>query len=63
MRDHEPVLLVACGALAREVLALIKANDWTQMDLQYICWTYHNEPDEITPSVKAAIEKYQYEYS
>ena len=57
------VLLIACGALAREILALIKANIWTHMDLQCLPAIYHNEPNKITPSVKATIEKYQPEYT
>lgn len=28
------VLLLACGALAREILALIEANQWAHLDLQ-----------------------------
>ena len=51
------VLLIACGALAREILALMKTNDWQHMDLQCLPAVYHNTPDKITPSVKACIEK------
>ena len=63
MREHGRVLLIACGALAREILAVIKANGWTHMDLQCLPAIYHNEPDKITPSVKATVEKYQSKYS
>ena len=34
LRNQGRVLLIACGALAREILALMKANDWQHMDLQ-----------------------------
>ena len=63
LRNYGRVLLIACGALAREILALINANGWTHMDLQCLPAIYHNEPGKITPSVKAAIEKYQPEYA
>ena len=53
------VLLIACGALAREILALMKANGWQHMDLQCLPAVYHNTPDKITPAVKACIEKYR----
>ena len=33
LRDNGRVLLIACGALAREILALINANGWTHIDL------------------------------
>jgi hypothetical protein len=57
------VLLIACGALAREILALMKTNDWQHMDLQCLPAVYHNTPDKITPSVKACIEKNRDDYS
>ncbi len=63
LRNYGRVLLIACGALAREILALINANGWTHMDLQCLPAIYHNEPNKITPSVKATIEKYQPEYT
>ena len=34
LRNQGRVLLIACGALAREILALMKANEWQHMDLQ-----------------------------
>lgn len=47
--------LIACGALAREVLALIESNGWTHMDLQCLPAIYHNHPEKITPAVEAAV--------
>ena len=47
MRKHGRVLLIACRALVREILALIKANGLTHMDLQCLPATYHNEPNKI----------------
>jgi hypothetical protein len=49
--------------LAREILALMKANDWQHMDLQCLPAVYHNTPDKITPAVKACIEKNRDNYS
>ena len=59
LHNQGRVLLIACGALAREILALMKANDWQHMDLQCLPAVYHNTPDKITPAVKACIEKYR----
>ena len=55
VRADGRVLLIAYGALAREILALIKANSWTRMKLQCLPAIYHNEPNKITPPVKATI--------
>ena len=46
------ILLVACGALAREVLELIRLNQWTHMDLQCLPAILHNSPEKITPAVR-----------
>ena len=63
LRNHGQVLLIACGALAREILALTKANSWTHMDLQCLPAIFHNEPEKITPAVKAMIERSRAKYA
>ena len=50
------VLLLACGALAREILALKALNNWTHMDLRCLPAKLHMNPEKITPAVVAAIE-------
>ena len=49
------VLLIACGALAHEILALKAANGWDHLDLQCLPAKLHLWPDRITPSVEAAV--------
>lgn len=56
------VLLLACGALAREILALIDANGWTHLDLQCLPAILHNHPERITPAVEAAIAEHRAAY-
>ena len=51
------VLLIACGALAREILALIKANGWDHMDLQCLPANLHLYPDRIVAAVEQAVER------
>lgn len=51
----ERVLLIACGALAHEVLALKQLNGWSHMDLRCLPATLHNTPDQIPGAVRAAI--------
>ncbi|MEH6725932.1 MAG: DUF1638 domain-containing protein [Hyphomicrobiales bacterium] len=51
------VLLIGCGALAREILALKAANSWDYMVLRCLPANLHLYPDKITPAVRDAIHK------
>ncbi len=42
------ILLIACGALAREILDLKKANGWDHMDLTCLPAKLHLYPEKIT---------------
>lgn len=61
---HEPnttrpgrVLLIACGALAREILALIDMNGWDHMDLACLPAKFHNTPQQIVPALRDRISR------
>ena len=56
------ILLIACGALAHEVLALIKVNGWTHMDLQCLPAKLHLHPEKITAEVVKAVEQFRSAY-
>ena len=49
------VLLIACGALAHEIIALKTANGWDHLDLQCLPAKLHLWPDRIIPAVEAAV--------
>jgi hypothetical protein len=49
------ILLIACGALAHEILALKDANGWGHMDLQCLPAKLHLWPEKIIPAVEAAV--------
>jgi hypothetical protein len=51
------VLLIACGALAREVLALQRANGWEHLDLQCLPANWHHHPERIVPAVEKLVTK------
>lgn len=51
------VLLIACGALAREVLALIEINGWRHMALRCLPAKLHLFPEKIPGAVRDAVEK------
>lgn len=56
------VLLIACGALAREILALTKANSWSHMDLQCLPANLHLYPEKIPDAVEAVVTKSRDQY-
>jgi hypothetical protein len=51
------VLVIACGALAHEILALKRLNGWEHIDLQCLPAKLHLWPDRIPDAVAAAVEK------
>ncbi|MFY0619443.1 DUF1638 domain-containing protein [Shimia sp.] len=57
------VLLLACGALAREILDLIKINKWDHMDLTCLPAIYHIQPEKIAPAVQDAVIKHRETYA
>jgi hypothetical protein len=56
------VLLLACGALAREILALRDANGWAHMDLHCLPAKLHLYPEQIVEAVRAAVAKHEGRY-
>jgi uncharacterized protein DUF1638 len=50
-------LLIACGALAREVGALVRANNWTSLELRCLPAQLHNRPERIAPAVQEIIRE------
>jgi hypothetical protein len=57
------VLLLACGALAHEVLALMRANGWDHIDLACLPAILHNHPDRIAPAVAEAVARHRPNYA
>ena len=50
------VLVIACGALARELLDLIKGNGLEWVDVECLPAKLHNTPDQITAAVESRID-------
>jgi len=55
-------LILACGALAREVLALFELNNWQHMELQCLPADYHLRPEKIPDAIEAAVIKARAKY-
>lgn len=56
------VLLIACGALAHEILALKRANGWQHLDLQCLPANLHLWPEKITDAVEKAVIEHRSDY-
>jgi uncharacterized protein DUF1638 len=57
------ILLIACGALAREILDLKAANGWDHMDLTCLPAKLHLYPDQITDAVRKTVAKHRDAYT
>ena len=51
------VLVIACGALAREISALQRSHGWDHLQLKCIDAKLHNRPEEIPRRVRALIRE------
>jgi hypothetical protein len=56
-------LVIACGALAREIAALRRANDWSVLDVRGLPAELHNRPERIAPAVSEAIAQARAHYA
>lgn len=56
------ILLIACGALAREILDLKARNGWTHMDLTCLPAKLHLYPEQITEAVRDAVARHRDAY-
>jgi hypothetical protein len=56
------VLLIACGALAREIVDLIERNRWTHFNVQCLPAKWHNTPEKIAPAVREKIRQAKSRY-
>ena len=57
------VLVIACGALAREIAALRAANDWPHLDVRCLPPELHNRPERIPGAVREAIRAHRDRYA
>ncbi len=53
------VLLIACGALAREILHLMRVNGWEHMELTCLPAQLHLTPARIPDAVRGAVRRHR----
>jgi hypothetical protein len=57
-----PLLVIACGAIARELVRIQKLNQWNHIEFQCLPAKLHNTPERITGAVEARIESERENY-
>jgi hypothetical protein len=56
------LLVIACGALAREIQWLKKTNHWNNLDIQCLDAELHNRPERIPEQLEKVIQQRQGQY-
>jgi hypothetical protein len=56
------LLVIACGAIARELVQVQKLNDWDHIEFQCLPSELHNTPDKIPTAVEQMIESKRLEF-
>ena len=55
-------LVIACGAIAHELVAVLRASGFDQFEIQCLPAQWHNTPQRIAPGVQGKIEAAQGKY-
>ena len=58
----ERILVIACGALAHDLVRIRDASGWDHMDFQCLPAELHNRPERITPAVREKIREAREQY-
>ena len=56
------VLVIACGALAHEITALIRLNRWAHLTLACLPAIWHNHPERIAGGVEEMVRSHSGQY-
>jgi len=62
MNTARGILVIACGALAREIAMLRRVNNWTALDVRCLPAELHNRPERIAPAVRDEIRAHRNRY-
>ena len=59
---RDGTLVVACGAIAREILAINEFLSWDNISIKCLPAIYHNHPEKITPAVIDVVKNNKQKY-
>lgn len=62
MPADKTTLVIACGAIAHELVAVVEANNLNHIDIQCLPAEWHNTPDKIAPGVDTLLSERMAEY-
>src|ERR1700689_2785000 len=62
MSSDRGALVIACGALAREIAALRRVNGWSQLDVCYLPPELHKRPERIVAAIQEEIRAHRDRY-
>ena len=57
------ILVIACGALAKEITMLVRANCWTHLKTRYLPAKLHNEPAKILEQLRKNLQNAHNKFS
>jgi hypothetical protein len=55
MSDCPSTLIICCGAIAREMVALVRENGWDHVRISCLPASFHNTPRDLSEGVRAKI--------
>ena len=59
----DKILILACGALSKEISALIRLNGWTHLKTRYLPAILHNTPEIIAEQLRMSLQSAQAKFS
>ena len=62
MGKSSSILVIACGALAREITEMQRLNNWTHLTVQCLPADLHNTPKRIPEEVRKKIQEGQSQF-
>ena len=57
------ILVIGCGALAEELSAIKRANQWTALDIKCLDAALHNRPERIADRLESVLAQHHAEYT
>jgi len=63
LEPSDKILILACGALAKEISTLIRLNGWPHVKTRYLPAILHNTPEKITEQLRMILQSSQTNFS
>ena len=63
LEPSDKILILACGALAKEIAVLIRLNGWTHLQTRYLPAKLHNTPEKIVDELRINLQSAKAKFS